>query len=46
VIGFTNYHRTGNTVSVEYHLKGAIPNSTYTVELWAIRARSSESSRS
>jgi len=34
VIGFTNYHRVGNTVSVEYHLKKAIPNSTYLVELW------------
>jgi len=34
VIGFTNYHRVGNTVSVEYHLKKAIPNSTYVVELW------------
>ena len=34
VIGFTNYHRVGNTVSVQYHLKKAIPNSTYVVELW------------
>jgi hypothetical protein len=34
VIGFTNYHRVGNTVSVEYHLKQAVPNSTYVVELW------------
>jgi hypothetical protein len=34
VIGFTNYHRTGDTVSIEYHLKGAIPNATYTVSLW------------
>jgi len=34
VIGFTNYHREGNVVSVEYHLKGAIPNSVYSVELW------------
>jgi hypothetical protein len=34
VVGFTNYHRTGNTVSIEYHLKNAIPNSTYIVELW------------
>jgi hypothetical protein len=34
VIGFTNYHREGNTVSVNYHLKGALPNATYQVELW------------
>ena len=33
-IGFTNYHRQGNTVMVEYHLKNAIPNSVYQVELW------------
>ena len=34
VAGFTNYHRTGDTVSIEYHLKNGVPNSTYTVELW------------
>ncbi len=34
VMGFTNYHRQGNTVSIEYHLKNGIPNSTYRVELW------------
>jgi hypothetical protein len=34
VIGFTNYHRQGNTVSVNYHLKNGIPNATYRVELW------------
>jgi hypothetical protein len=34
VIGFTNYHREGNTVSSEYHLKNGIPNSTYQVQLW------------
>src|SRR5947207_11281375 len=34
VIGFTNYHRQGNTVSIEYHLKNAIPNATYRVDLW------------
>lgn len=34
VVGFTNYHRVGNRVSIEYHLKNAIPNSTYYVELW------------
>ena len=34
VIGFTNYHRQGNTVSVNYHLKNGIPNATYQVELW------------
>jgi hypothetical protein len=34
VVGFTNYHRTGNTVSIEYHLKNALPDSTYIVELW------------
>ena len=34
VIGFTNYHRTGDTVSVNFHLKDGIPNSVYRVELW------------
>jgi hypothetical protein len=34
VIGFTNYHREGNSVSIEYHLKNGIPNSTYQVQLW------------
>ena len=34
VIGFANYHRQGNTVSVNFHLKGAIPNATYQVQLW------------
>jgi hypothetical protein len=34
VIGFTNYHRTGNVVSINYHLKGAVPNATYQVQLW------------
>lgn len=35
VIGFTNYHRLDDTtVSVEYHLKQAAPNTTYHVELW------------
>ena len=34
VVGFTNYHRTGNTVSIQYHLKNALPNATYIVQLW------------
>lgn len=34
VLGFTNYHRDSNVVSVEYHLKNGIPNSTYFVSLW------------
>ena len=34
VIGFANYHRTGNTVSVNFHLKKAMPNATYQIELW------------
>jgi hypothetical protein len=34
VIGFANYHRTGNTVSFNYHLKGAQPNAEYRIELW------------
>jgi hypothetical protein len=33
-IGFTNYHRQGNMVSFQYHLKGAIPNAAYRVDLW------------
>lgn len=35
VIGFTNYHRIdATTISVEYHLKNAAPNTTYQVQLW------------
>ena len=34
VIGFVNYHRQGNTVSVNFHLKGAAPNTSYRIELW------------
>jgi hypothetical protein len=34
VIGFTNYHRDGNTVSINYHLKKGIPNANYRVDLW------------
>jgi len=34
VIGFVNYHRTGDMVTVNFHLKGATPNASYQVELW------------
>lgn len=34
VIGFVNYHRSGNDVTITYHLKGARPNEDYTVQLW------------
>jgi hypothetical protein len=34
VIGFTNYHRQGNVVSFQFHLKDAVPNTTYRIELW------------
>jgi len=34
VIGFTNFHRTGDVVSVEYHLKDAPPDTTFTPALW------------
>ena len=35
VIGFANYHRTGNTVTVQYHLKNGHPNTEYSiVSLW------------
>jgi hypothetical protein len=35
VIGFTNYHRLdATTVSVNYHLKNAAPNTEYEVQLW------------
>ena len=34
VIGFVNYHRTGDTVQIEFHLKGARPNEQYFVSLW------------
>ncbi len=33
-LGFVNFHRQGNTVAVNYHLKNAQPNATYIVELW------------
>jgi hypothetical protein len=35
VLGFTNYHRIdATTVSVNYHLRDAEPNTTYEVQLW------------
>ena len=34
IIGFVKFHRFGNTVDINYHLKNAAPNTTYTVELW------------
>ena len=34
VIGFTNYHRSGDTVSINFHLKKARPNTTYEIQLW------------
>lgn len=34
VIGFSNYHRSGNTVSVDFHLKNAMPKANYRIELW------------
>jgi hypothetical protein len=34
VIGFVNYHRQGNVVSINYHLKNGVPNATYFVSLW------------
>ena len=34
VIGFVNYHRDGNVVSFNFHLKNATPNANYRVELW------------
>jgi hypothetical protein len=34
VIGFVNYHRQGNVVSFQFHLKGAAPNTTYLIQLW------------
>lgn len=35
-VGFANFHRSqdGTTVSVNYHLKNAAPNTTYTVWLY------------
>ena len=33
-IGFVNYHRSGDTVQVEFHLKGARPNENYFISLW------------
>jgi hypothetical protein len=33
-IGFVNYHRVGDTLSLNYHLQGALPNATYTVQMW------------
>jgi hypothetical protein len=34
VIGFSNYHRSGNTVSINFHLKRATPKASYRIELW------------
>jgi hypothetical protein len=34
VIGFVNYHRTDNTVTVNWHFKDAMPNFTYQIQLW------------
>ena len=34
VIGFANFHRSGETVTVNFHLKGAKPNTTYWIQLW------------
>jgi hypothetical protein len=34
VIGFVNYHRTGNIVKVNWHFRDAMPNFTYRIELW------------
>jgi hypothetical protein len=34
VIGFSNYHRSGNTVSINFHLKKATPKTSYRIELW------------
>ena len=34
VIGFVNYHRTGNVVSINWHFKGAPPNTTYQIQMW------------
>ena len=31
--GFVNYHRVGDTVTINYHLKGASPGATYYVWL-------------
>ena len=33
-IGFVNFHRVGNTVSLNVHLKGAQPDATYNVFLF------------
>ena len=33
-IGFTNFHRNGNEIMFEYHLKDAPPNATFSVSLW------------
>jgi hypothetical protein len=34
VIGFVNYHRTGDRVSFQYHLKHGKPGHTYVIQLW------------
>jgi hypothetical protein len=34
VIGFVNYHRTGNIVKVNWHFRDAMPNFTYQIQLW------------
>ena len=34
VIGFVNFHRLGNRVSINFHLKDGSPNTNYVVSLW------------
>jgi hypothetical protein len=33
-MGFVNYHRTGDRVRVQFHIKDGEPNRTYHVQLW------------
>ena len=35
VAGFVNFHRSGNTVRLNVHLKRALPRNAYQVQLWS-----------
>jgi hypothetical protein len=35
VIGFANYHRVGDTITVNYHIKDGRPDTVYHFSLWA-----------
>src|SRR5262245_13237627 len=34
VIGFVNYHRTGDTIAIQYHIEKGRPNEDYRIQVW------------